>query len=57
MLIDVSAAARQTLAMRAAELARMGFELEEFGGETVRVAAVPVLLRREECEAAISGAS
>ena len=53
MLIDVSAAARQTLAMRAAELARMGFELEEFGGETVRVAAVPVLLRREECEAAI----
>ena len=31
----------------------MGFELEEFGGETVRVSAVPVLLRREECEAAI----
>jgi DNA mismatch repair protein MutL len=53
MLIDVSAAARQALATRGAELARMGFELEEFGGETVRVTAVPVLLRREECEAAI----
>jgi DNA mismatch repair protein MutL len=53
MLIDVSAAARQALATRAAELARMGFELEEFGGETVRVTAVPVLLRREESEAAI----
>ena len=53
MLIDVSSAARQALATRAAELARMGFELEEFGGETVRVSAVPVLLRREECEAAI----
>ena len=31
----------------------MGFELEEFGGEAVRVVAVPALLRREECEAAI----
>ena len=53
MLIDMSAAARQALATRAEELARLGFELEEFGGETVRVVAVPVLLRREECDAAI----
>jgi DNA mismatch repair protein MutL len=53
MLIDLPVAARQVLATRAAELARMGFELEEFGGETVRVAAVPALLRREESEAAI----
>jgi len=53
MLIDMSAAARQALATRAAELARMGFELEEFGGETVRVVAVPVLLRHEECASAI----
>jgi len=53
MLIDMPAAARQALATRAAELARTGFELEEFGGEAVRVVAVPVLLRREECEAAI----
>jgi DNA mismatch repair protein MutL len=53
MLIDMSAAGRQALATRAEEIARLGFELEEFGGETVRVVAVPVLLRREECGAAI----
>jgi len=53
MLIDMSAAARQTLATRTAELVRMGFELEAFGGETLRISAVPVLLRREECEAVL----
>ena len=53
MLINVSAAARQTLVAHAVELLRMGCELEEFGGEAVRVVAVPALLRREECEAAI----
>jgi DNA mismatch repair protein MutL len=53
MLIDMSAAARQALAARTTELARMGFDLEEFGGDTLRVTAVPVLLRREECDAAM----
>jgi len=53
MLIDLSAGARQALAAHGGELGRMGFELEEFGGDAVRVAAVPALLRREECEAAI----
>ena len=53
MLIDLPVAARQALVARVAELARMGCELEEFGGEAVRVVAVPALLRREECEAAI----
>ena len=53
MLIDLPAAARQALVAHAAELERMGFELEEFGGEAVRLVAVPALLRREECEGAI----
>ena len=53
MLIDVSAAARQALVAHAADLARMGCEVEEFGGDVVRVVSVPALLRREECEAAI----
>ena len=53
MLVDLPAAARQALVAHAATLERMGFELEEFGGEAVRLAAVPALLRREECEAAI----
>ena len=31
----------------------MGFELEDFGGSALRVAAVPALLTREDSEAAI----
>ena len=53
MLIDLPVAARQALVTHAAGLERMGFELEEFGGEAVRIAAVPALLGREECQAAI----
>jgi len=53
ILIELPAAARQALSAHAAELERLGFELEEFGGEAVRIAAVPALLRREECDAAI----
>ena len=44
---------RQALAAHAADLDRLGFELEEFGGEAVRVSAFPALLRREDCEAAV----
>ena len=53
LLIDLPAAARQALAAHATELERLGFEIEEFGGDAVRAVAVPALLRREECEAAI----
>ena len=53
MLIDVSAAARQTLIAHAADFERLGFELEEFGGGAVRIAAFPALLTREDCEAAV----
>ncbi len=53
MLIDVSAAARQTLLAHAADFERLGFELEEFGGAAVRIAAFPALLTREDCEAAV----
>jgi DNA mismatch repair protein MutL len=53
MLIELPAAARQALSAHAAELERLGFDIEEFGGEAVRLISVPALLRREECEAAI----
>jgi DNA mismatch repair protein MutL len=53
MLVELPPAARQGLAAHAAALERLGFELEAFGGASVRVAAVPALLRREDCEAAI----
>jgi DNA mismatch repair protein MutL len=53
MLIELPAAARQALSAHTAELARLGFEAEEFGGDAIRLTSVPALLRREECEAAI----
>jgi DNA mismatch repair protein MutL len=53
MLVELSAGARQALAVHAGKLERMGFELEEFSGGAVRVAAVPALLTRDDSEAAI----
>jgi DNA mismatch repair protein MutL len=53
MLVDLPPAARQALTAHAKDLERLGFELEEFGGEAVRVTACPALLGREECAAAL----
>ena len=53
MLVEMPAAARQALVAHAADLDRLGFEVEEFGGDAIRVSAFPALLRREECEAAV----
>ena len=53
IVVDLPAAARQGLADHARSLERLGFELEAFGGDAVCVAAVPAVLRREACEAAI----
>jgi DNA mismatch repair protein MutL len=53
LLVEMPAAARQALVAHAADLDRLGFEVEEFGGDAIRVSAFPALLRREECDAAI----
>jgi len=53
MLLDVSAAAHQTLVARQAELQRFGFEIESFGASTIKVTAVPALLERNDCEKAL----
>jgi DNA mismatch repair protein MutL len=53
LLIDLSASGRQALFAHAVDLDRLGFEVEEFGGESLRVSAFPALLRREECAAAL----
>src|SRR5687768_7407026 len=53
MLIDLPPSGRQALLSHAADLERLGFEIEEFGGDVLRVSAYPAVLRREECEAAI----
>jgi DNA mismatch repair protein MutL len=53
MLIELAAGARQVLLAHAGDLERLGFEVEEFGGDVLRVTAYPAVLRREECDAAI----
>ena len=53
MLVEMSAAGRQTLVGHAAELNRLGFEVEEFGGGSLRVSAFPSLLTREDCDVAL----
>ena len=53
VLVELSLAGRQALMAHAADLDRFGFDVEEFGGETLRVTAVPALLTREESISAV----
>ncbi|HZL93010.1 MAG TPA: DNA mismatch repair endonuclease MutL, partial [Vicinamibacterales bacterium] len=53
MLVEMSAAGRQALVGHEAELSRLGFEVEEFGGGSLRVSAFPALLTREDCDVAL----
>jgi DNA mismatch repair protein MutL len=53
ILIDMSPSGRQALVGHAGDLERLGFEVEEFGGDTIRVSAFPALLKGEECDAAL----
>ncbi len=53
MMLDLAPGERDTLVARRSELQRFGFELDEFGGDTIKVTALPALLPRDECDAAI----
>jgi DNA mismatch repair protein MutL len=53
LLIDLPAAAHEALVSRSGELNQMGFEVESFGDNTVRVTAVPALLRTEDSSKAL----
>ena len=53
MLIEMSPAQRQSLIPHAATLEKFGLEIEEFGGDSVRLSAVPAVLDPSECEAAV----
>jgi len=44
LVVELSVGGWQVLLQRAAELDRFGFEISEFGGSSVRLAAVPALL-------------
>jgi DNA mismatch repair protein MutL len=53
VVIDLSPAERQALAAHAADLRRLGFEVEEFGGASVAIMAVPALLTAEAAVSAV----
>lgn len=53
MLVELGPSQRQALKAHAASLDRLGFEVEEFGGDSMRIAAVPALLDHGACAAAI----
>ncbi len=53
LLIELSPAQRQALVPHAATLDRFGLEIEEFGGDSVRLSAVPAVLDPADCEAAV----
>jgi DNA mismatch repair protein MutL len=53
LLIEMSPAGRQVLAQHAPTLERFGFEIEEFGGDSLRLSALPAVLDPPECEAAV----
>ena len=44
LTIELAAPAHEALVARAGELAQLGFEIESFGGSTVKVDAIPALL-------------
>ena len=45
LVLEVAPSAHQALVARAKELERLGFELETFGTATIKVTAVPALLK------------
>jgi len=51
--LDVPASAHQALMDRVAALAQFGFEIESFGATTIKVTAVPALLKTEDCSKAL----
>ncbi len=53
IVIELSSAQRQTLAAQRATLARFGLEIEEFGGDSLRLRAVPAVLDPAQCKAAV----
>ncbi len=53
LLIELSSAQRQALVPHGATLERFGLEIEEFGGDSVRLSAVPAVLDPSDCEAAV----
>ena len=52
-VLELPAAERAALLSKTDALARFGFEVEEFGGESIKVTSMPALLPVNECETAL----
>jgi DNA mismatch repair protein MutL len=53
ILVELSPEGRQALLSHSADLDRLGFGVEDFGGETLRLTALPAVLNREDAVTAI----
>jgi DNA mismatch repair protein MutL len=52
-VLELPPAERAALVSKTAALAKFGFEVEEFGGDSIKVTAMPALLDPNECDAAL----
>jgi DNA mismatch repair protein MutL len=52
-VLELAAAERAALLSKTEALARFGFEVEEFGGDSIKVTSMPALLPVNECETAL----
>jgi DNA mismatch repair protein MutL len=53
VVMELPAAERAALTSKTEALARFGFEVEEFGGDSIKVTSMPALLDPNECDAAL----
>jgi DNA mismatch repair protein MutL len=52
-VLELPPAERAALISKAGALARFGFEVEEFGGDSIKVTAMPALLDPNDCDTAL----
>jgi DNA mismatch repair protein MutL len=53
VLLDLAPAQRDVIARHVAELERLGFEVESFGGASLRICAAPAMIAVSEAAAAV----
>jgi DNA mismatch repair protein MutL len=53
VVLELTSGEHQTLLSHISELTRVGFEFEDFGGNSLRIAAVPALLDWNKCESVL----
>ena len=53
VVLELPPAERTALLSKAEALGRFGFDIEEFGGDSVKITALPALLDPNECDAAL----